>query len=65
MTFQPPLCPIPVGGPFHRVTVDVLQLLHVVVFMDYLAKWPKAFVIPNQKAETIIAEICIEQIVRM
>ena len=24
--FQPTLSPIPVGGPFHRVTVDVLQL---------------------------------------
>ena len=25
-TFHPPLQPIPVGGPFHRVCVDVLQL---------------------------------------
>ena len=25
-TFRPYLQPIPVGGPFHRVAVDVLQL---------------------------------------
>ena len=44
-TFRPPLCPIPVGGPFHRVAVDVLELpftaqgnSYVVVFMDYLTK---------------------------
>ena len=24
--FHPPLMPIPAGGPFHRVGVDVLQL---------------------------------------
>ena len=26
VTFKPQLKPIPVGGPFHRVAVDVLQL---------------------------------------
>ena len=38
---QPPLVPIPVGGPFHRMGVDVLQLpltesgnQYVVVFVD-------------------------------
>ena len=25
-TCHPPLQPIPVGGPFHRVAVDILQL---------------------------------------
>ena len=25
-TCRPPLQPIPVGGPFHRVAVDILQL---------------------------------------
>ena len=47
-TFKPPLAPIPVGGSFHRVAVDILQLplttqgnCHVVVFMDYLTKWPE------------------------
>ena len=42
---HPPLQSIPVGGPFHRVGVDVLQLPltesgnhYVVVFLDYLIK---------------------------
>ena len=42
---RPPLKPIEVGGPFHRVGVDMLQLLlresgnrYVVVFQDYLTK---------------------------
>ena len=46
-TFCPPLQPIPVGSPFHRVAVDILQLpltisgnCYVAVFMDYLAKSP-------------------------
>ena len=61
--------PIPVGGPFHRVAVDILQLpltvsgnRYVAVFMDYLTKWPEAFAIPDQKAETI-AKLFVEQIV--
>ena len=44
-TFMPPLQPIPLGGPFHRVGVDVLQLRltvhgnkYVLVFMDYFTK---------------------------
>ena len=67
--FKPPLQPIPVGGPFHRVAVDILQLplttngnKYVAVFMDYLTKWPEAFAIPDQKAETI-AKLFVEQIV--
>ena len=67
-TFKPPLQPIPVGGPFHRVAVDVLKLLtfngnrYVAVFMDYLTKWPEAFPIPDQRAETI-APLFLEHIV--
>ena len=68
-TFKPPLAPIPVGGPFHRVSVDILQLplttqgnCYVVVFMDYLTKWFEAFAIPDQKAETI-AKMFVENIV--
>ena len=41
-TFRPPLCPAPVGGPFHRVAVDVLQLPLTaqgnMVFMDYTSQ---------------------------
>ena len=65
---RPPLQPIPVGGPFHRLGVDVLQLLlteagnrYVVVFMDYLTKWAEAFAVPDQSAETI-ARLLVEEI---
>ena len=65
---RPPLKPIEVGGPFHRVGVDVLQLpltengnKYVVVFQDYLTKWVEAFAVPNQTAETI-AKLLVEEI---
>ena len=68
-TFKPPLQPIPVGGPFHRVAVNILKLpltsngnRYVAVFMDYLTKWPETFAIPDQKAETI-APLFLEHIV--
>ena len=66
---KPPLQPIPVGGPFHRVAVDVLQLpltvhgnCYVVVFMDYFTKWLKAFAVADQTAETI-ARLFAEEII--
>ena len=66
--FKPPLQPIPVGGPFHRVGVDVLQLpltesgnQYVVVFLDYLTKWVEAFAVPDQSATTI-AKLLVEEI---
>lgn len=68
-TYRPPLQPIPVGGPFHRVGVDILQLptsdqgnKYVIVFMDYLTKWPEAIATADQKAETI-ARAFIEYVV--
>ncbi len=40
----PPIQPIPVGGPFHRVGVDVpANNKYVVVFVNYFTKWPEAF----------------------
>ena len=66
---RPPLHPIPVGGPFHRLGVDVLQLpltrngnRYVIVFADYLTKWIEAFPVPDQTAETI-AKLLVEKIV--
>lgn len=66
---KPPLNPIPVGGPFHRLAVDVLQLpltargnRYVVVFLDYFTKWAEAFAVPDQRAETV-AKLFVEQIV--
>ena len=62
----PPLQPIPVGGPFHRVGVDVLQLpltrngnRYVVVF---LTKWAEVFAVPDQQAETI-AHLLTEHVI--
>ena len=66
---RPFLQPIPVGGPFHRVGVDVLQLpltfsgnQYTVVFMDYFTKWPEVFAVPNQRAETI-ARLLVECVI--
>ena len=65
----PPLQPIPVKGPFHRVGVDILQLpltssgnKYIVVFLDYLTKWVEAYAVPDQQAETI-ARLLVENIV--
>ena len=66
---QPPLTPIPVYGPFHRVGVDVIQFpkshtgnRYGVVFIDYLTKWPEVFATSDQTALTI-ARLFVEQIV--
>ena len=57
---KPPLLPIPVGGPFHRVCVDIMELpltvhgkKYVIVFVDYLTKWVEAFPAEDQTCETI------------
>ena len=62
---RPPLTPITVHGPFDRVGVDVLQLprtrsgnKYVIVFMDYLTKWPEAFATADQTAPTIAKVVC-------
>ena len=56
-----PLIPIPVDGPFDRVAVDVLGPLppstagnrYIIVFSDYLTRWPEAFCCPNADAQTV------------
>ena len=60
---------MPVGGPFHRVGVDVLQLpktldgnCYIVVFADYLTNWVEALPTSDQKAGTI-AKLFVENIV--
>ena len=65
----PPLQPIPVGGPFHTVGVDILKLpqtyegnQHVVVFLDYLTKWAEAFPVADQRAETV-ARLFVEEVI--
>ena len=66
---KPPLTPIPVGGPFDRIGVDVLQLptssrgnQYAVVFIDYLTKWPEVFATKDQTAFTI-GKLLVENIV--
>ena len=66
---RPPLTPIPVGGPFDRVGVDVLQLpktargnKYAIVFVDYLTKWPEVFAAPDQTALTI-SKLFVEEII--
>ena len=66
---RPPLNPIPIGGPFHRIGIDVLQLplsfngnQYALVMMDYFTKWPEVFAIPDQQASTI-ARFLVEQVI--
>ena len=66
---RPPLQPIPVGGPFHRVGVDILKLpasfegnQYAVVFLDYLTKWAEVFPASDQTAQTV-AKLFVEGIV--
>lgn len=66
---NPPLQPIPVRRVFQIVGVDVMDLpktdqgnKHVLVFQDFLSKWPMVFPIPDQKSERIV-KILVEEIV--
>lgn len=52
-----PLHPIPVSRPFQILGVDMLELPKtddgnrcILVFQDFLTKWPMAFPMPDQKA---------------
>ena len=66
-----PLRPIPPPlAPMEITAMDVLGPFnlsssgntHIIVFCDYFTKWPEAYPMPNQKAETI-AQIFVEHIV--
>ena len=64
-----PLQPINVGGPFHCMGVDGLQLpptldrnKYMVVFLDCLTKWEEAFAGGDQSAETI-TKLLVEQVI--
>ena len=66
---RPPLTSIPVGGQIDRVGVDVLQLpitkrgnKYVVVFVDYLSKWPEVFATQDQTTPTI-AKLLVEEVI--
>ncbi len=65
-----PLKPLQVTRPFDCMAVDVVGPLpqtydgnwYIVVFSDYLTKWPEAFPTADEKADTI-AQLIAEQIV--
>jgi hypothetical protein len=64
-----PLIPLPVEGAFDRLAVDcvgpfrktVAGNRYVVVFTDYLTKWPEAFAVPSIDAVTI-ARLLVDEI---
>ena len=65
----PPLHPIPVQRPFQIIGVDIMDLpkiaignKHVIVFQDYLTKWPMVYPVSDQKARRI-AEILVNDII--
>ena len=65
---QPPLHPIPVWRPFQIVGVDMMELpltrrgnRYIVVFQDFLTKWPLVFPVPDQKAISI-ARLLTEEV---
>lgn len=65
-----PLLPIPVDGAFDRLAVDCLGPLpvtwsgnrYLVVFTEYLTKWPEIFAVPTINAETI-AKLLVNEII--
>ena len=68
---RPPLHPIPVQRVFQIVGVDIMDLpkteagnKHVVVFQDFLSKWPLVFPVPDQKAIRL-ARLLVEEEVPM
>ena len=66
---KPPLQPIPVACPFQILGVDIMDLphtesgnKHVVVFQDYLTKFPLVFPVPDQKALRL-ARLLVEEVI--
>ena len=70
--YQAPLLPIPVDAAFSRLAVDVLGPLpitwsgnrYIVVFTEYLTKWPEIFAVKNADAVTIARLLTSEIIPR-
>jgi len=65
-----PLVPITVAECFELVAMDILGPFpttetgnkYVIVFCEYLTRWPEAFAIPDAKAETV-ARVFVDNIV--
>ena len=65
----PPTTPIPVSRPFQIVGVDIMELprtdsgnRYVLVFQDFLTKWPFAFPMTDQMSSRI-AELLVKEVV--
>ena len=68
---KPPLHPIPVQCAFQIVGVDVMDLpttergnRQVIVFQDFLTKWPLIFPVPDQKSLRLV-RLFVEELVPM
>ena len=66
---KPHLSPIPVQRPFQIIGLDLMELpvtsqgnRYVVVFQDFLTKWPMVYPVPDQKTERIV-KLLTEEIV--
>ena len=66
---RPPLCPIPVTRPFQILGMDIMALpkttkgnQYVLVFQDFLTKWPCVFALPDQQTDRIV-KILVEDII--
>ena len=66
---RPPLHPISVQRPFQIIGVDVMDLpktidgnFDVVVFQEYLIKWPLVFAVPDQKSITLV-RLLVEEVI--
>ena len=64
---RPPLHPIPVQKPFQIIGVDIMELpitesgnKYVIVFQDFLTKWPMVFAAPDQKSARIVCLLAEE-----
>ena len=66
---RPLLHPIPLRRLFQIVRVDIMELprtdqgnRYVLVFQDFLSKWPLVYPMPNQKSIRI-AQILVQEVV--
>ena len=65
---KPHLSPIPVQRPFQIIGLDLMDPVtsqgnrYVVVFQDFLTKWPMVYPVPDQKTERIV-KLLTEEIV--
>lgn len=65
-----PLIPIPVEGPFHRLSVDVLGPFNtslsgnrfIVIFNDAYTKWAEVFPVKSVEA-TVIARLLVDEVI--